>query len=355
MLPVTPIVVAAVPPMLAIWPRWTVPPSVSVITSYATSTWVFAVFVWRSRVKITLVQESGDPLQLVLSKSPLTMYRFSTPAIAVPPWCDIRMKDLVESAEVDNGSAGFAVNALMAIVAVLRATTVAPSIVTTCHATVAALVVARRDRVSVLVIVPAVTAHGAANVPRTPRNVNCSSLIEVSAVSLCSPARTTKLLLQSTVPMTGAADGVGLPALKVEVPLTTLTPLSNSATNQDTVLALVTLVPPSIARLLVRRMQVTRWLELPLLVRVGKKTKALVGYGSSRVMLTTVALGTFVVPEWTRFRIAASAAEGARHMSPSATAATRWHQRVKGVINRSCRIRSNPSATESEILTVVNS
>src|SRR5947207_13209948 len=215
MLPVTPIVVAAVPPMLAIWPRWTVPPSVSVITSYATSTWVFAVFVWRSRVKITLVQESGDPLQLVLSKSPLTMYRFSTPAIAVPPWCDIRMKDLVESAEVDNGSAGFAVTALMAIVVVLRATTVAPSIVTTCHATVAALVVARRDRVSVLVVVPAVTAHGAANVPRTPRNVNSSSLIEVSAVSLCSPARATKLLLQSTVPMTGAADGVALPALKV--------------------------------------------------------------------------------------------------------------------------------------------
>src|SRR5207244_13300322 len=56
-------------------------------------------------------------------------------------------------------------------------------IVTTCHATVAALVVARRDRVSVLVVVPAVTAHGAANVPRTPRNVNSSSLIEVSARS----------------------------------------------------------------------------------------------------------------------------------------------------------------------------
>src|SRR5438874_4185961 len=262
MLPVTPIVVAAVPPMLAIWPRWTVPPSFSVITSYATSTWVFAVFVWRSRVKSTLVQESGDPLQVL--KSPLTMYRFSTPAIAVPPWCDIRMKDLVESAEVDNGSAGFAVNALMAIVAVLRATTVAPSIVTTCHATVAALVVARRDRVSVLVVVPAATWHGAANVPRTPRNVNSSSLIEVSAVSLCSPARTTKLLLQSTVPLTGtvASVGVALPALKVAVPRTTLTPLSNSATHQDTVLPWLTVVPPSIARLLVLRVQVTRWLEL---------------------------------------------------------------------------------------------
>ena len=62
------------------------------------------------------------------------------------------------------------------IVGAPRDTTVAPSIVTTCHATVMGPAeIPLRAMDSVLVVVPAVTPQGDANVPRIARVVMPSS------------------------------------------------------------------------------------------------------------------------------------------------------------------------------------
>src|SRR5947208_11391540 len=96
------------------------------------------------------------------------------------------------------------------------------------------------------------------------------------------------------------------------VPRWTLTPLSNSATYQETLTVATRPLLPLIKRLLLLRTQVTRCDARVLLVFGEQTTKALLASGSSRVMeVPTPPAATLLTPEWTRFRIAASAVDGA--------------------------------------------
>src|SRR2546425_3999538 len=109
---------------------------------------------------------------------------------------------------------------------------------------------------SVVVVVPGATPQGDANVPRTARKISASSVAPVETMPLYrdSPGRTTKLLLQSTaVVRVGAV--VVLPGAKLTVPRWTLTPLSNSATYQETLKGGLMFAPASKVRRLSLRMQ----------------------------------------------------------------------------------------------------
>src|SRR5437667_2541402 len=284
------------------------------------------VFCARSRTKTSPVHKTGDPLHVPALKSPRTRFMLSLPPFPAPAWYDIMRNDVVVFVD---GIVAVVATICLAMLAVPRAATVAPSIVTTCHDTVAALVAATRERVRVLVVAPAVTRHGAANVPRPPRNMNSSSLELAFMMSVCSPAITTKLLVQSTVPIFGAVAGVALPALKVEVPRTTLTPLSNSATDQPTEMPVVPAArPTSIVRVLLLSTQVARPLDQVKVYRDQQTTKALLASWSSSATVCAAVLVIAVVPEWTRFRIAASAADGPNQRRPSAAAIRTRGQRL---------------------------
>src|SRR5437667_265718 len=112
-----------------------------------------------------------------------------------------------------------AVRFAAAIAVAPRPITVAPSIVTTCHATVRLeSAVPLRAMLSVLVVVPGVTPQGDANVPRIARAVTPSSYSLETQQGVCSPAMTTKLLLQSTAVMLGAGEGIELLKGKLTVP-----------------------------------------------------------------------------------------------------------------------------------------
>src|SRR3989442_7621169 len=119
---------------------------------------------------------------------------------------------------------------------------------------------------SVVVVVPGVTPQGDANVPRTARKISASSVAPMAGQALDrdSPGRMTKLLLQSTAVMVGAVVGVVLPGTNLAVPRWTLTPLSNSATYQETLKGGLMFAPASKVMRLSLRMQSWRCLALAL-------------------------------------------------------------------------------------------
>src|SRR5438876_941412 len=118
----------------------------------------------------TLLKVTWLHVGLQLAKSPRTWYSASTPATALPAERDIRRKAFAGSAAIVGD--GVTVNgpAPETSWAVPRASTAAPSIVTTCHGTVMAPTEPPlRAMDSVVVVVPAVTPQGDANVPRIAR------------------------------------------------------------------------------------------------------------------------------------------------------------------------------------------
>src|SRR2546430_6376558 len=126
----------------------------------------------------TLVNVSWLHVGVQLAKSPRAWYSASTPTVALPAARDIRRKAFVGSAAIAGD--GVTINPPVgeASWAVPRASTAAPSIVTTCHGTVglpAPSAPALRAMDSVVVIVPGATPQGDPNVPRIARVVMPSS------------------------------------------------------------------------------------------------------------------------------------------------------------------------------------
>src|SRR5205809_6029353 len=98
------------------------------------SAWWFAVVVVERRVKVSWLHIVGDPVQLL--RAPRTWYSASTPTVALPAARDIKRKAFAGSAAIVGDGVTAKIPVAEASWAVPRASTAAPSIVTTCHGTV---------------------------------------------------------------------------------------------------------------------------------------------------------------------------------------------------------------------------